>query len=159
MNTTTTKQIAQHFRQVHTGGNWTSVNLQDTLAGVDWKMATTTVQHCNSIAALVFHINYYVSEVLKVLQGHPLQAHDTYSFLLPPLRGPEDWEKLLQKTFADAEAFARLVENMPDEKLQENFEQEKYGSYFRNLQGIIEHTHYHLGQIVIIKKMIGATTP
>ena len=31
---------------------------------------------------------------------------------------------------------------------------EKYGNYFRNLTGIIEHLHYHLGQIVLIKKLI-----
>jgi hypothetical protein len=30
----------------------------------------------------------------------------------------------------------------------------KYGNYYRNLHGIIEHTHYHLGQIVLIKKLL-----
>jgi len=32
--------------------------------------------------------------------------------------------------------------------------EEKYGNYYRNFHGIIEHCHYHLGQIVLIKKML-----
>ena len=38
--------------------------------------------------------------------------------------------------------------------LWETFADEKYGHYYRNLHGIIEHTHYHLGQIVLIKKLL-----
>jgi hypothetical protein len=32
-------QIAKHFRDVHFGGNWTSVNLRDTLNGITWQQA------------------------------------------------------------------------------------------------------------------------
>jgi hypothetical protein len=60
----------------------------------------------------------------------------------------------LEKTWSDAEKFAALVENMPDSKLAETFVNKKYGTYYRNLHGIIEHTHYHLGQIVLIKKIL-----
>lgn len=61
------QQIAKHFRDVHFGGNWTSVNLKDTLADINWQQATTKVHDLNTIAVLVFHVNYYVSPVLKVL--------------------------------------------------------------------------------------------
>jgi hypothetical protein len=149
-----TSQIAKHFRDVHFGKNWTSVNLKDSLADVTWEQATTKIYSFNTIATLVYHINYYVSTVLKVLQGGPLDAHDKYSFDLPPIQFPEDWKKLLDKTWTDAENFASLVEQLPDSILLENFTDGKYGNYYRNLHGIIEHTHYHLGQIVLIKKML-----
>ena len=149
-----TAQIAKHFREVHFGGNWTSSNLKDHLADVTWQQATTQVYSINPIATLVYHINYYVSAILKVLRGEPLDAHDKYSFDLPPILSQEDWEKLLDKTWTDAEDFAILVEQLPESKLGENFSDEKYGSYYRNFHGIIEHTHYHLGQIVLIKKIL-----
>ena len=149
-----TAQIAKHFREVHFGGNWTSSNLKDHLADVTWQQATTQVYSINPIATLVYHINYYVSAILKVLRGEPLDAHDKYSFDLPPILSQEDWEKLLDKTWTDAEDFAILVEQLPESKLGENFSDEKYGSYYRNLHGVIEHTHYHLGQIVLIKKIL-----
>jgi len=149
-----TGQIAKHFRDVHFGGNWTSVNLKDSLTGISWQQATTQLYSLNTIATLVFHMNYYVSAVLKVLQGEPLNAHDKFSFDLPPIRSGEDWEKLLDKTWKDAENFASLIEQLPDSKLGETFSDEKYGNYYRNLHGIIEHIHYHLGQIVLIKKIL-----
>lgn len=149
-------QLAKHFRDFYFGGNWTAVNLKDSLAGVDWQQATTKVQSFNTIAHLVFHMNYFVVVTMQVLQGKPLDAHDKYSFDLPPILSQEDWEKLVEKTWRDAENFARLVEQLPESKLWETFADEKYGTYYRNIQGIIEHNHYHLGQIVLIKKIVSS---
>ena len=149
-----TKQIAKHLRDVHFGGNWTSVNLKDNLTGITWQQATTKVYSFNTIAALVYHMNYYISAVMKVLQGGPLDAHDKYSFDLPPILSEKDWEKLLDKTWTEAENFASMIEQLPESKLEEDFSDGKYGTYYRNLHGIIEHIHYHLGQIVLIKKIL-----
>ena len=149
-----TTQIAKHFREVHFGGNWTAVNLKDSLEGITWQQATTMVYSFNTIAALVYHMNYYVIAILKVLQGGPLDAHDKYSFDLPPIQSQDDWEKLLNKFWDDAENFSGLIEQLPESKLWETFSNEKYGNYYRNIHGIIEHLHYHLGQIVLIKKIL-----
>ena len=147
-------QIAKLFRDLYYGGNWTSVNVKGTLVNVSWQQATTKVYSFNTIAVLVYHINYYVSVVTKALKKEPLNAHDKYSFDLPPIQSQEDWEKLLSKMWTDAENFAILIEQLPESKLGETFFDEKYGNYYRNLHGIIEHTHYHLGQIVLIKKIL-----
>lgn len=149
-----TAQIAKFLRDVHFGGNWTWVNLKDTLADVTWQQATTKVHSFNTIAALVYHMNYYIDAASKVLQGGPLDAHDKYAFAHPPIQSQEDWEKMLEKTWTDAENFARLIEQFPESRLLETFVEEKYGTYYRNLHGIIEHFHYHLGQIVLIKKLL-----
>ena len=147
-------QIAKHFRDVHFGGNWTSVNLRDQLSGLSWQQATQKVYSFNTIAALVYHMNYYVDRVILVLEGQALNASDKYSFELPPIISQEDWENLVNKTWTDAERFAALVEQIPEERLWEDFSENKYGNYYRNITGIIEHIHYHLGQIVLIKKII-----
>ena len=147
-------QIAKHFREIHFGGNWTSSSLKDHLTDVTWQQATTEVYSLNTIAALVFHMNYYVSAVLKVLQGKPLDASDKYCFNLPPISGEEDWEKLLEKTWKDAENFAALIEQLPETRLWDDFSDRKYGNYYTNIHGIIEHNHYHLGQIVLLKKIL-----
>ncbi len=149
-------QIAKHFREIHVGGNWTSVNLKDTLTDITWQQATTKVHSFNTIATLVFHVNYYVTTVLKVLQGGPLDAHDKYSFTHPEINNATDWNSMTQKAFTEAETLAELIEQFPETQLWENFTEEKYGNYYRNFHGIIEHTHYHLGQIVLIKKILMA---
>ena len=149
-------ETAKHFREVHFGGNWTSVSLKETLADVSWQQAVTKVHSFNTIAVLVYHTNYYVSDVLKVLQGEALNASDTFSFDLPPIQSETDWKNLLNKTWADAERFASLLEQLPESRFGEVFTDEKYGTYYRNMHGIIEHIHYHLGQIVVIQKLIAA---
>ena len=146
--------LARHFREVHFGGNWTAVNLKDSLTGVDWQQATARVHSFNTIAALVFHINYYVKAVSKVLQGGQLDASDRFSFDVPVVSSQEEWERMLDQTWLDAGQLALLVEQLPETKLWEVFAEEKYGTYYRNIQGLIEHTHYHLGQIVLIKKWL-----
>lgn len=148
------KQSAKHFRDVHFGGNWTSVNLKDTLKDITWQQATIQIGSLNTIARLVFHCNYYVSIVMKVLEGGELIGSDKFSFDCPPINSQEDWEQLVLKSLTEAEQFAKLVEQMPESKMWETFSDEKYGNYYRNLHGIIEHTHYHLGQIVLVKKLL-----
>ena len=148
------KEIAKHLRDVYFGGNWTSVNIKETLSGINWEQAVTKINSLNTIAGLVFHTNYYVNAILKVFKGLPLDAHDRFSFDLPPITSADDWENLVNKSLSAAEELAMLVEQLPFERLGENFAEEKYGSYNRNLHGLIEHTHYHLGQIVIIKKLL-----
>lgn len=147
-------QIARHIRELHFGENWTDVSLKALVEDLDWKEANTQVHNLNTIASLVFHINYYINAVLKVLQSKPLDARDKYSFDLPPINSKKDWDLLLSKTWEEAEEFAKLIEKLTDKELWTIMIDEKYDTYYRNLQGIIEHSHYHLGQIALIKKII-----
>ncbi|HMU46776.1 MAG TPA: DUF1572 domain-containing protein [Chitinophagaceae bacterium] len=147
------QQIAKHTRDVFFGGNWTAVNLKDSLADVNWQMAVKRVDALNTIAALVFHIHYYVAAVLKVLQGGPLDAHDKYSFDLPSIKSEDDWKRLVTKTMEDATLLADEIEKLDEPGLYESLADPKYGNRLRNFLGIIEHTHYHLGQISLLKKM------
>jgi hypothetical protein len=149
-----TAQIAKRVREFYFGGNWTESTLKDNLAGVTWQLATTQVNSLNTIAALIIHMNYFVDAVLKVMKSEPLEASNKYIFNANPMLSPEDWEKLLDKTWADAEAFADQVEQMPESKLWEHFSQGKDGNFYHHITGVIEHNHYHLGQIVLIKKML-----
>ncbi|MCG8329776.1 MAG: DUF1572 domain-containing protein [Chitinophagales bacterium] len=150
----TPTQIAKHLREVYFGNNWTAVNLKDTISDVNWEIATQQLYDLNTIATLVYHMTYYVVEVTKVLEGGPLEMKDELSFSYPAITSQEDWEKMLDKVWADVEHFAQLVEAMPEEKLGEHITDKKYDIYYRYLHGIIEHAHYHLGQILLIKKII-----
>lgn len=150
-----TKQIADRFREVILNGTWiANTNFRDQLSGLTWQQATTRIGSLNTIAALTFHINYYVAGVLNVLKGGPLDIRDRYSFDLPPIESAEDWESLKETLYDNAEKFANQVESMADKKLEEVFIDKKYGTFLRNIEGMIEHSYYHLGQVSLIRKMI-----
>ena len=153
------KQIANQFREVYLNGNWVSTNLKTQLSDVTWEQAQTKIGNLNTIADLAYHVNYYVDGIGRVLAGGPLDIRDKYSFDLPEINSEADWQQLLEKMWRDAERFADLVEAMPDERLMEGFVDEKYGNYHRNIHAMIEHSYYHLGQIVILKKLVVAQKP
>jgi hypothetical protein len=150
----TSKLIAKHLREVHLGRNWTASNMKDNLADVSWREATTQIDSLNTIATLVFHSTYYMKAAIDVLQGKPLVSKDELSFSHPPINSAEDWEAYLSTVWADTETLADLIENSPTELWETNFTEKRYGNYYRNIHGIIEHTHYHLGQIALLKRLI-----
>jgi hypothetical protein len=150
---TSCKQIADHIRQVHFGGNWTWSNLKDQLSDVDWQQATRKAKNFNTIATLTFHINYFVKVQIKFLKEGMVEGSDKESFDHPPIQSSEDWKRMIDSILGDGETLAQLVEKLPDDKLDQAFGEDKYGTYFRNLVGMIEHTHYHLGQLALIKKL------
>jgi hypothetical protein len=148
-----TGHIAKQIRDLHFGGNWTWSSFREHLTGLTWQQATTEIHSFNSIATLVFHTNYYLNAVSCGLEGKSVDAKHQLSFVHPAIESQDDWESLLTTIFSDAENFAKQIEEMPEKKLWENVS-EKHGNYYRNIQGVIEHNHYHLGQIVQIKKLL-----
>ena len=150
-----TKQIAKRFREVILNGTWVAnTNFKHQLSNLDWKIATTEIKSLNTIAILAQHIHYYIKGINNVFKGGTLDIKDQFSFDFPAMQSQEDWETFVSKFWRDAVEFAALIEQMPDEKLKQVFVDEKYGTYQRNIEGMIEHSYYHLGQIVLIKKMI-----
>lgn len=148
-------QLAKRFREVLLDGLWiANTNYKNQLSDVSWEQAVTRVGSLNTIAMLTFHIHYYIAGVKNVLEGGELEIKDQFSFDLPPIESQEQWEELLNKLWTDSEKFAVLVEQIPDDKIDEVFVDEKYGTYRRNIDGMIEHAYYHLGQITLIRKLL-----
>lgn len=152
---TASVQLATRFREVILNGTWiANTNFKDQLATLDWKIAVAKFQSFNTISALAQHIHYYINGIKNVFLGGELEIRDKFSFDFPPVSSQEQWESFLDRFWKDAEEFADLIEKMPEQKLNESFVNEKYGSYLRNIDGMIEHSYYHLGQIVLIKKTV-----
>lgn len=148
-------QLSKRFREVLLDGLWiANTNFKDQLSDVTWEQAVKKIDSLNTIAMLTFHIDYYIAGIVNVLEGGDLEIKDKFSFDLPSIDSQEQWEGLLHKLWMDSEKFATLLEQMPDTKLDEIFVDEKYGTYQRNIDGMIEHCYYHLGQITLIKKLL-----
>lgn len=147
--------IAGRLREVLLDGEWiANTNYKEQIESVDWQQATHSIHSLNTIAALTYHINYYLDGLLNVLRGGPLEIRDQYSFDVPRIQSEEDWSTLRDTFLAHAAAFVRAIEAMEDTQLDEDFVDAKYGTWLRNLEGVIEHSYYHLGQISLIRKLL-----
>ncbi len=149
------KQLANRFREVFLNGKRVAyINVNSVLSDVTFEEALTPIRSLNTIALLTFHINYYLAGVLQVLEGGTLDIKDKYSFDMPPMNTNNEWKEMRNKLLINAEKFAQHIDVMTSQQLSSNFVKEEYGDYLLNINMMIEHTYYHLGQIAIIKKMI-----
>lgn len=147
--------IASRLREVLLNGKWiANTNYKEQLLSTNFDQATQKVNDWNTIAVLTYHINYYLAGLLHAFENGKLEISDKYSFDLPPMPSESEWNALVNDFISNAEKFANLVEQMEDQRFDQPFIDEKYGTYLRNIEGVIEHSYYHLGQIVLLKKLI-----
>jgi uncharacterized damage-inducible protein DinB len=146
--------LANRLREVLLNGKWiANTNFKEQLEGLDMKSALTRVGKLHTTAELVFHINYYLAGLLDVFRGGQLLIRDKFSFDLPEIKTEDDWVGLKETFISNAIAFSDAVETMEDAKLDQPFVDEQYGTYLRNIEGVIEHSYYHLGQVVLLRKL------
>lgn len=148
-------KLANRFREVILNGTWiANTNFKNELSKINWKIAIKKRENLNSIAALAQHIHYYIKGIKNVFLGGRLEISDKYSFDFPEIQSEEEWLNFLAEFWKDSEELALLIETMEETKLNVYFVDEKYGSYYRNIDAMIEHSYYHLGQIVLINKIL-----
>ena len=147
--------LANRLREVILNGTWiANTNFKKQLEDLDWKVAVTQVQSFKTIALLAQHVHYYIKGINHLYETGKLEIRDKFSFDFPPIESGEQWKAFLERFWKDAEQLAQHVEKMSDEELERDFVNEKYGTYLRNIDGMIEHSYYHLGQVSLIKKAI-----
>ena len=147
--------IAKRLSEVYLDGHWVAnTNYKEQLSSLHWQQATQQVGQLNTIALLTYHVYYYLRGLLQVLNGGALEIKDKYSFDMPPVTNDKEWLSLTTEFFSNAEKFVAAVAILPDEKMDEHFVDPKYGTGYRNLEAVVEHSYYHLGQISLIKKLL-----
>lgn len=146
--------LALRLREVFLDGKWiANTNVKQEISSISWNEAIQTISNMNSIAALTYHLNYYLKGLLIAFESGKLTISDQFSFDLPDIKCEQDWKKLKEEFLRHAELFSDKIEAMDDALLEHDFIDKKYGTNLRNIEGAIEHSYYHLGQMVLIKKL------
>lgn len=149
------ERIAQRLSEVLLDGTWiANTNFKAEIVSLSYTEATTKVGDLHTISVLTYHINYYLEGLLKVFKGGNLKIKDAHSFNMPLLRSQKEWEKLKEHFISNTEEFIHWVHTVKEDLLDAVFVAPRYGTYERNIEGVIEHCYYHLGQVVLIKKLI-----
>lgn len=156
---TTPLRLSERYREVTlTGKTVAFTNIREQITDLSYADAIVRPHGLNSVLRLIYHLDYYQRGLIDVLQGGPLTIRDRYSYDVPEPIDAVQWTTLRQGYLERAEIFANLIAGMSEEVVHEPFVQPQYGDYRTNLEVTIEHTYYHLGQIVLIKKIIADTS-
>ena len=143
----------------------------DPIACVEDLSANLAAQHVagfpHSIGQLVFHMNYWMDYELRRIRGQKpaYPEHNSESF--PPSPSPasgREWDDL-RKTFADLLAGLAALAGSSPPQLRRQIEpvhpgdQKLAGTLEAVLWQMVAHNRYHTGQIVMIRRMLGAWPP
>src|SRR5258706_486985 len=121
----------------------------------------------HSIGQLLFHMNYWMEYEVRRIRGErpAYPEHNSESF--PPAPSPADtqeWDRL-RKRFASLLAdFAALANSSPEEmrrQIETVHEGDKKiaGTLEAVLCQMVAHNSYHVGQIAMIRRMLGPWPP
>ena len=149
------RELAKRFSDVILNNSWVANNsYKNQLIDLPLEVVLFKYQSLHSIAALTQHVHYYIAGILNVFNGGNLDIKDIYSFDFPPINTIEQWHSFLAVFWTEAASFIQKLEEMDENTLNSIFVKKEYGTYHFNINTLIEHSYYHLGQIVLIKKLI-----
>ena len=146
--------LATRLKEVLLNGRWIAhTNILEQISKIHWQQANSKIGSHNSIAELTFHINYYVGGILHVFNGGDLVIRDKYSFDMEEIKSESDWQELIRSFREKSNSLVEKISLVPEEKWEEAFVKPEYGNYERNIEGLIEHSYYHFGQISLLLKL------
>jgi uncharacterized damage-inducible protein DinB len=143
----------------------------DPLACVEDISAELAARQVNgfphSIGQLVFHMNYWMDYELRRMRRETPKypEHNAESFPAAPSPADvEEWERLKKNLARFLQEFAVLAKSPPD-KLQRQVEmvQERDAKLAGTVEAVlwqtVSHNSYHVGQIAMLRRMLGAWPP
>lgn len=146
--------IAGHLLDVYAGQNWTEVNLKSTLEDLTFEEASQiTPASSNTIAGLVNHLAFWNRVMAVRIRGEKVEIPESNGFDNSPLADEDEWQSLKKDCFKSGKVLAEAIRKLSNEQLQLEI-LPGYPSAYKSLQGAVEHVHYHLGQMVILKQLL-----
>lgn len=147
--------LSERLSELFLSGEWiVNTNFRKMLEDVTREEAVQSIDGLNSIYRLAYHVNYYLSGLCKVFEHNILDMSDRFSFPEDQADTPEQWETFKIDFQLNARRMISLVEKMSGSELDSPFVDPHYGSNRVNLEAMIDHSYYHLGQISLIKKLV-----
>jgi uncharacterized damage-inducible protein DinB len=143
----------------------------DPVACVEDLSAELAARHVagfpHSIGQLVFHMNYWMDYELRRIRGQKpaYPEHNSESF--PPVPSPanvQDWDGLRTNFTSLLAAFNGLAKSSPEE-IQRPIETvhegdtKVAGTLEAVLWQMVVHNSYHIGQVALIRRGLGAWPP
>ncbi|MEP6675734.1 MAG: DinB family protein [Ferruginibacter sp.] len=145
--------IVKQFTDLQHGECWIGVNFKEALHEVNAATAAKKISgEINSVWQLVNHIIYWRNTVVIRLNGSN-DRPPFVDFLLPETLDEEHWKQTLHDFEAAYHQLRSAIHNFKEEQLHKP--SVKAGqTNFELLVGSLQHDAYHLGQIVLLKKLI-----
>ena len=138
---------------LHDGSPWIDVNFMDSLKNLSPEDAIKKPYDLNSIWQLLVHIISWRKLNMQRLQGSQVNTPD-HNFILPVTDTSETaWQNLLNEFRNSNQEWLNYLSSINDAEL-ERINETNGMSYYKQIHGILQHDCYHLGQIVMLSRLV-----
>ena len=151
-------RIADQFRRSLEGEAWHGPSVLETIDGISAKEAAEhPIPSAHSIWELVLHITAWVKVCERRLRGEGAQLNGDENF--PPVSDSTEveWARTRSALIAAHESLIDAIKSLDESRLEQPIVDDEsipYSSTYVTLQGGVQHSLYHTGQIAILKKAI-----
>jgi uncharacterized damage-inducible protein DinB len=149
------QRISKLFSDLYDGNAWIDVTIVGTLKNIKSNQAySKPAANLNSIWEIVNHLVSWRETVLKRMQGETINEPKNNFFEPVKENSGEAWRNTLTRFEKSQQMWLQFLSRLDDKSLEKYYSQSKY-TYYDLMLGILQHDAYHLGQIVLLKKMVG----
>ena len=153
MNNQECLRIRDQLQYGFAGPAWHGPSIKKVLADLEASQMLNATSNSHNIAELIEHMTAWRNYAIKKLEGdESYEVSDEENF--PPVKENTlvCWQSILGRLKASQTRLVELLESISDDKLLETVPGRKYDFYIL-LHGIVQHDLYHLGQIILLKKL------
>jgi uncharacterized damage-inducible protein DinB len=149
--------LIHQLTELLTKGN-AHITFEEAVKGLPDDLRSIKTQHMPyTIWQLVEHIRIAQWDILKFSEGPEHQSPKWPEKYWPAADAPESeqaWQQSLEEIQADKQAFIRLLHDRQNQLL-EPFPYGNGQNLLREALLIADHTSYHTGQIVLLRRLLG----
>jgi uncharacterized damage-inducible protein DinB len=152
------ERIAEQLRRAHEGEAWHGPSLRELLQDLTPEQALARpVAGAHSILELVLHIAAWEAVARRRLAGDAAQIYNTPEDWPAGDSSEETWRTALKRLEEENAKLREAILRLDDAKLDEPI-YEGMSSTYVTLQGVVQHSLYHAGQIAVLKKALQPPT-
>jgi uncharacterized damage-inducible protein DinB len=149
-----TQRITKLFEDLYDGDPWIDVTILGVLKNVSAQQAAKKIAPGrNSIWQIVNHIISWRENVLLRVQGTVINTPNNNYFIEIADISETAWQQSLERLQNSQQQWIAFLKHFNELGFDKIYPTNKM-SYFEHIHGIIQHDAYHLGQIVLLTKLI-----
>jgi uncharacterized damage-inducible protein DinB len=145
------QQIADFYRAVTIKGAWYGPTVAELIAKILPELATTPpVPGAHSISELLQHLLLWNERIRNTSESRPMPRWEADKEWAEP---PIPWKELVARWNQSRDLLEEKIRNFPAEDLTKQVPGRSY-AYETLLNGIVQHTIYHSGQMAMVLSML-----
>jgi uncharacterized damage-inducible protein DinB len=152
-------RILDQYQRAYSGASWSGDSLMRTLAGLSAEQAAARpLPQAHSIWEIVLHLRSWQDMVRRRLEAERyLDMPETENWPAIPEVSGKAWMRDIVALSESRQLLVAAVTALTDARLDDSFPGQEPAageSVYVLLHGLVQHTVYHTGQLVLLRKLV-----